>query len=62
LKSFPDPDTPFGKKITFTLKADASQTPNGYVIGGAKIKIGIPVEMETDLYSLRGSTIDVRAE
>jgi hypothetical protein len=62
LKSFPDPDAPYGKKITFTLKADASQTPNGYVIGGAKIKIGIPVEIETALYSLKGSTIDVRAE
>ncbi len=62
LKSFPDPDAPYSKKMTFTLKADASETPNGFVIGGAKIKIGIPVEIETPLYSLKGSTIDVRSK
>jgi hypothetical protein len=62
LKSFPDPDAPYSKRMTFTLKADASQTPNGFVIGGAKIKIGIPVEMETPLYNLKGSTIDVRSK
>jgi hypothetical protein len=61
-KSFPDPDAPYSKKMTFTLSADASETPNGFVIGGAKIKIGIPVEIETALYSLKGSTIDVRAK
>jgi hypothetical protein len=61
-KSFPDPDQPYSKRLTFTLRADANQTPNGYVIGGAKVKTGLPVEMETPSYNLKGSAIDVRAK
>jgi Domain of unknown function (DUF4330) len=61
-KNFPDPDKTFGKNITLTLKAQASKTPNGYVIGGAKVKVGIPLEIETYLYSSKASTVDVRPE
>ncbi len=38
----------------FALEADAETGPSGVVIGGTKLKIGVPVELEGRLYRLNG--------
>ena len=44
----------------FTLEADAETGPSGVVIGGTKLKIGVPVELDGRLYRLNGVVSGVR--
>lgn len=48
--------------IQVTLKDDAIITPDGAVIGGNKIKIGLPITIEGFNYRLNGVVSDVRIE
>ena len=41
-----DPTTPYTFNFLVTLKDSAIITPDGPVIGGNKIKIGLPIELE----------------
>lgn len=56
-KNFPDPDEPYAKNVVLTFQTEARETSNGYVVGGAKVKVGIPLEIETSKYYLRGGTV-----
>ena len=38
----------------FALKAEAETGPSGIVVGGTKLKIGVPVELEGNLYRING--------
>ena len=47
------------KDYTVTLRDFALKTNDGYVIGGNKIKIGNPIELEGFNYRLTGKVIDI---
>lgn len=55
-----DPTTPYTYNFLVTLKDNAIITPDGPVIGGNKIKIGIPIELEGYSYKFGGCVSDVR--
>jgi len=55
-----DPSSPYTYNFLITLKDNAIITPNGPVIGGNKIKIGLPIELEGYNYKLMGIVSDVR--
>ena len=38
----------------FVMEAQAEIKPSGVVIGGTKLKVGVPVELEGRLYRLNG--------
>ena len=38
----------------FDLEADAEKGESGVVIGGTKLKIGVPVELEGNMYRVNG--------
>ncbi len=57
VKSIPDPADPYSKNVVLTFQAEARETANGYAVGGAKVKVGIPLEIETAKYQLRGGTV-----
>jgi len=48
--------------INVTLKDDAIITKDGAVIGGNKIKIGLPITIEGFKYRLNGTVSDVRVK
>ena len=49
-----DPNASTPRYVRFVLKADADVKPSGVVLGGTKLKIGVPVEVEGRLYRLNG--------
>ena len=49
-----DPNLAQARYIRFQLEADADIDPSGVVIGGTKLKVGVPVELEGRLYRLNG--------
>ncbi len=57
VKSIPDPAEPYSKNVVLTFQAEARETANGYAVGGAKVKVGIPLEIETSKYQLKGGTV-----
>lgn len=60
VKAVPDPADPFGKDIVVTLRERAQVTDDALVMGGNKIKVGVPIDLEGFKYRLRGAIIDVR--
>lgn len=60
VKAFPDPSEPFGKDVVLTVREKAQFTDDGVIMGGQKIKVGVPIEVEGFKYRLRGSIVDVR--
>ncbi len=48
------------RDFAVTLAATATVTQDGLVLGGDKIKIGVPVDLEGPRYQIRGSVMDVR--
>ena len=58
-KTIPDPTKANVKDYTVTLTDEALITNDGYVIGGNKIKIGNPVELEGFNYRLNGKVINI---
>ncbi|HBG49697.1 MAG TPA: hypothetical protein DDW90_09395 [Cyanobacteria bacterium UBA9971] len=55
-----DPTTPYTFNFLITLKDNAIITPEGPVIGGNKIKIGLPIELEGYNYKFGGIVSDVK--
>ena len=49
-----DPNLGQARYIRFQLEADADIDSSGIVIGGTKLKVGVPVELEGRLYRLNG--------
>lgn len=58
--SIKDPSRHDIYNLSVTLKDDAIITPDGAVIGGNKIKIGLPITIEGFNYRLNGIVSDVR--
>ena len=44
----------------FVMEAKAEIKPSGVVIGGTKLKVGVPVELEGRLYRLNGVVSGVK--
>ena len=49
-----NPNASSGLYVRFQLEADAETGQSGVVIGGTKLKIGVPVELEGDRYRVNG--------
>ena len=49
-----DPNLAQARYVRFQLEADAESNSSGVVIGGTKLKVGVPVELEGRLYRLNG--------
>ncbi len=60
VKAYPDPSEPFGKDVVLTVREKAQFTEDAVIMGGQKIKVGTPIEVEGFKYRLRGSIVDVR--
>ena len=48
------PSTALPRHARFVMEANAEIKPSGVVIGGTKLKVGVPVELEGRLYRLNG--------
>ena len=48
------PATVLPRHARFVMEAHAEIKPSGVVIGGTKLKVGVPVELEGRLYRLNG--------
>ena len=48
------PRTALPRHARFVMEAQAEIKPSGVVIGGTKLKVGVPVELEGRLYRLNG--------
>ena len=48
------PSTALPRHARFVMEAQAEIKPSGVVIGGTKLKVGVPVELEGRLYRLKG--------
>ncbi len=53
---------PYKKQYIITLKDKAQITKDGAVIGGNKIKIGLPIDLEDFKYRMSGTVSDVITE
>lgn len=60
VKAYPDPSDPFSKDVVITLREHAQLTEDAIVLGGNKIKVGVPIDIEGFKYRLRGTIVDVR--
>ncbi|OKH25234.1 pyruvate/2-oxoglutarate dehydrogenase complex,dihydrolipoamide dehydrogenase (E3) component [Hydrococcus rivularis NIES-593] len=61
VKALPDPKADaYATDLLLTLAGKAQITKNGAVLGGEKIKIGVPIELEGFNYSFNATIIDVR--
>jgi len=57
--NFQDLSDPYSLDLVFTIKDKALLTDDGIVLGGNKIKVGIPIELEGFKYRLTGSVAEV---
>ena len=46
----------------FVLKGDATVSKSGVVLAGTKLKVGIPVELEGELYRLNGTVSGLKVQ
>ncbi|HEY9855765.1 MAG TPA: DUF4330 domain-containing protein [Stenomitos sp.] len=60
VKAYPDPSEPYSKDVLLTLREKAQLTDDAIVLGGNKVKVGVPIDVEGFKYRLRGSIVDVR--
>lgn len=60
VKAYPDPSEPLSKDVVLTLRETAQLTDDAIVLGGNKIKVGVPIDIEGFKYRLRGTIVDVR--
>ncbi|WP_287127777.1 DUF4330 domain-containing protein [Candidatus Cyanaurora vandensis] len=56
-----DQSSPYSRDILLTLVAQAQMTEDGAVVGGTKLKVATPIELEAARYNIKGSVIDLRA-
>ncbi|MBL6741596.1 MAG: DUF4330 domain-containing protein [Synechococcus sp. BS301-5m-G53] len=54
------PGTVQPRYARFVMEANAEIKPSGVVIGGTKLKVGVPVELEGRLYRLNGVVSGVK--
>ncbi|MGN1152450.1 MAG: DUF4330 domain-containing protein [Candidatus Gastranaerophilaceae bacterium] len=59
-KSVPDSAQPNTYDISVTVKDTAKITKDGAVVGGNKIKIGLPITLEGKVYKLAGIVSDIK--
>lgn len=60
--SVDDPSAPYTYNYLVTLEDKAIVTKDGVVVGGNKIKIGLPISLEGFKYRLGGVVSDVRVK
>lgn len=56
----PDATQPNTYDISVTVKDTAKITKDGAVVGGNKIKIGLPITLEGKVYKLAGTVSDIK--
>ncbi len=56
-----DPSMPFLFDFIVTLEDNAKWTADGYVLGGNKLKIGIPITIEGPKYKLNGTVSNIKS-
>jgi len=54
------PNAVLPRHARFVMEANAEIKPSGVVIGGTKLKVGVPVELEGRLYRLNGVVSGVK--
>lgn len=59
--SVPDTSEPNSMNYYLTLLDHATETPDGYVTEGVKVKVGLPIELEGFDYRVTGKIVDVKA-
>jgi hypothetical protein len=59
-KLIDDPNLPNAVDVTLTLSDHAQTTPDGVVANGVKIKIGMPIDVETPLLRAAGVITSVQ--
>lgn len=59
VQNLPDPE-PYRLDLVLTLQGRGQRTDNGIVLGNNRVKIGVPLELETFDYNLRGTVMEVR--
>ncbi len=62
VKALPDPrpEQSYTSDTIITLAGQAQPTPDGFVFGNVKLKVGTPIELEGKNYRFGGSVIDIR--
>ncbi len=55
-------DEQYSFDVVVTVSGDAVITDTGVVLGNSKVKVGIPIELETFDYLIRGTVMDVRID
>ncbi len=56
-----DPALPFLFDFIITLEDNGKLTSDGYVLGGNKLKIGIPITIEGPKYKLNGTVSNIKS-
>ena len=56
----PDSTEPNSINVYLTLLDHATQTPDGYVTEGVKVKVGLPIELEGFDYRVTGKIVNVK--
>lgn len=56
-----DPALPFLYDFIVTFEDNAKWTSDGYVVGGNKLKIGVPITIEGPKYKLNGTVSNIKS-
>ncbi len=59
VEQVPDPEA-YRRDLVFRLRGQGRTTESGIVLGNNRVKVGVPLELETFDYNLRGTVMDVR--
>jgi hypothetical protein len=59
VEQFPDPEA-YRRDLVLRLRGQGRTTESGVVLGNNRVKIGVPLELETFDYNLRGTVMEVR--
>jgi hypothetical protein len=64
VKAFPDPrpESRFSNNLILTLEGKGQVTKEGPVLGNIPVKVGVPIDLDGNLYNFRASIIDVRVQ
>jgi Domain of unknown function (DUF4330) len=64
VKAFPDPrpESRFSNNMILTLEGRGQVTNEGPVLGNIPVKVGVPIDLDGNLYNFRASIIDVRVK
>ena len=59
LKSVEDPSDPLAYDLVVTIRDNGQVTDDGVVLGGNKVKAGIPIELEGFKFRMTGTIVDL---